>query len=335
MPTTHIVQPGENLTVIARKYGIPDWRTLYNHPNNLAFRNKRPNPNLIFPGDQLFIPNTTPGLAPPPSKVEFHLSVMDAISKSGFPNLTLKLKLPHGAVKEFKTDLQGAIQLKEPEVIAGKVDVLEITDKTAQPWISYSSFVKNSLTTDTTNVLNVPNKRKLINDVAAKHGIVRRAAWGQKTPKYLSMDEDWDYDTIVIHHSGNSGAKVPAEIEKKHMSDQNWDDVGYHFLIQPNGAIHEGRYLTFKGSHVEKANTKKIGILIMGDFEHQWWDFDDDPTTKQLSAAESLIKTLKSAFPTVTKLGGHRDYKPGTECPGGELYKKLPGMRANTTLGGP
>ncbi|MDZ7622447.1 MAG: peptidoglycan recognition family protein [Candidatus Competibacteraceae bacterium] len=164
---------------------------------------------------------------------------------------------------------------------------------------------------------------------------MRRAAWGQKTPKYLSMDEDWDYDTIVIHHSGNSGAKVPAEIEKKHMSDQNWDDVGYHFLIQPNGAIHEGRYLTFKGSHVEKANTKKIGILIMGDFEHQWWDFDDDPTTKQLSAAESLIKTLKSAFPTVTKLGGHRDYKPGTECPGGELYKKLPGMRANTTLGGP
>ncbi|MDZ7622485.1 MAG: SbcC/MukB-like Walker B domain-containing protein [Candidatus Competibacteraceae bacterium] len=45
-----------------------------------------------------------------------------------------------------------------------------------------------------------------------------------------------------------------------------------------------------------------------------------------MSTAESLIKTLKSAFPTVTKLGGHREYKPGTECPGGELYKKLPGI---------
>ncbi|MDZ7622486.1 MAG: hypothetical protein U5O69_09100 [Candidatus Competibacteraceae bacterium] len=100
-------------------------------------------------------------------------------------------------------------------MIAGKVDVLEITDKTAQPWISYSSFVKNSLTTDTTNVLNVPNKRKLINDVAAKHGIVRRAAWGQKTPKYLSMDEDFQLTTpssfitrIIL------AQKVPAEMRK-------------------------------------------------------------------------------------------------------------------------
>ena len=187
MPTTHIVQQGENLTVIARKYGIPDWRTIYNHPNNLAFRSKRPNPNLIFPGDQFFIPNATPGLASPPSKVEFHLSVRDAISKSGFPHLTLKLKLPHGAVKEFKTDLQGTIQLKEPEVIAGKVDILEIADKNAQPWISYSSFVQKGLATDTTNVLDIPNKRKLIDDVAAKHGIVRRSAWGKKTPNYLSF----------------------------------------------------------------------------------------------------------------------------------------------------
>jgi hypothetical protein len=335
MPTTHIVQRGENLTVIARKYGIPDWRTIYNHPNNTAFRKKRPDANLILPGDQLFIPDKAAVPAAPPALVEFHLAVRDQISKAGFPSLTVKLKLPSGAFKEVMTDAQGGIALKQPEITLGTVDIVEITDKTAQPWISYPGFLQTGLTMDRTHLLDIPNKRKLINGIVSKHGIERRSAWGKKTPNYLKMEEDWDYNTIVIHHSGNGGAKVPAEIEKKHMDEQSWDDVGYHFLIQPDGKIHEGRYLTFKGSHVEKANTGKIGILIMGDFEHQLWDSDDEPTDAQITAAKSLINTLKGAFPTVTKLGGHRDYKAGTECPGGELYKKLDGMRTETKLGGP
>jgi len=334
MPTTHIVQRGENLTVISRKYGITDWRTIYNHPNNQAFRNKRPNPNLIHPGDQLFIPTKTPGPVAPQHKVEFHLSVREKATKAGFPNLTVKLRLPNGVAKEFKTDARGNIQLKEPQVTTGTVDILEITDKTAQPPISYSSFIQAGLTTDTSNTVKIPNKRKIIDGIVTKHTIVRRASWGKQTPKYSIMAEDWNYTNIVIHHSGNGGAKAPPEIEKKHMTERNWDDVGYHFLIPPSGKIYEGRYLTFKGSHVRKANTGKIGILIMGDFEHQAWDFDDDPTPAQLNAAESLIKTLKSAIPTVSKLGGHRDYQ-ATECPGGELYKKIPAIRANTKLGGP
>ncbi|MCP5420932.1 MAG: N-acetylmuramoyl-L-alanine amidase [Gammaproteobacteria bacterium] len=335
MPGNHIVQQGENLTVIARKYGFPDWRVIYNHPNNQAFRKRRPDPNKIFPGDQIFIPNKTAGPVTPPPLVEFDLAVRDTIGKGGFPNLTLRLKLPSGTIKEVITDAHGAVEVKGPGITLGKVDILEITDKTATPWIGYPSFAQTGLTMDKTHILDIPNKRKLINGIMSKHNIVRRGTWGAKTPNYSAMDEDWDYATIVIHHSGNGGAKIPAEIEKKHMAENHWDDVGYHFLIPPDGKIHEGRYLTFKGSHVEKANTGKIGILVMGDFEHQVWDFDDDPTAAQLAAAEALINTLKTAFPTVTKLGGHRDYKVGTECPGGELYKKLPGMRTHTQLGGP
>lgn len=63
---THIVQRGENLTLIARKYGIPHWQTIYHHPNNLEFRRKRPNPNIILPGDQLFIPDQRPVGGPTP-----------------------------------------------------------------------------------------------------------------------------------------------------------------------------------------------------------------------------------------------------------------------------
>lgn len=57
---THIVKQGECLSSIARHYGLPSWRTIYDHPNNAGFRAKRPDPNLIYPGDQLFIPGLEP-----------------------------------------------------------------------------------------------------------------------------------------------------------------------------------------------------------------------------------------------------------------------------------
>jgi hypothetical protein len=112
--------------------------------------------------------------------------------------------------------------------------------------------------------------------------------------------------------------------------------VGYHFIIEPNGDVYEGRYLSLKGSHVDGANTGKIGILLTGDFESEFGGIlGGVPTPAQLAKAEEMIKALKASFSTLKKLGGHRDYKPSTVCPGGELYKLIPGLRTKTSLGGP
>lgn len=56
----HTVAQGECLSSIAKTQGFSDWRTIYNHPSNADFRKLRPNPNVIFPGDQLFIPEKEP-----------------------------------------------------------------------------------------------------------------------------------------------------------------------------------------------------------------------------------------------------------------------------------
>ena len=53
---THTVEQGECLSSIAAAYGMVDWRTIYDHARNADFRKKRPDPNVIYPGDQLFIP---------------------------------------------------------------------------------------------------------------------------------------------------------------------------------------------------------------------------------------------------------------------------------------
>jgi len=63
----YIVRPGDYLSKIASAHGIADWRALYNHPSNAEFRRLRPNPNLIYPGDELFIPDRTDKSAPAPT----------------------------------------------------------------------------------------------------------------------------------------------------------------------------------------------------------------------------------------------------------------------------
>lgn len=56
MPIDHTVRQGECLSKIALKYGFTDWKFLYEHPDNSALRRKRPNPNVLYPGDVVKIP---------------------------------------------------------------------------------------------------------------------------------------------------------------------------------------------------------------------------------------------------------------------------------------
>lgn len=56
MTQIHIVKSGECLSSIAAKAGFRRWQTIYEDPDNEEFRQLRPNPNIIFPGDRLVIP---------------------------------------------------------------------------------------------------------------------------------------------------------------------------------------------------------------------------------------------------------------------------------------
>jgi N-acetylmuramoyl-L-alanine amidase len=64
MPTTHRVSQGECLSSIAARHGFTDWRAIYDHADNAALRKKRPNPNVLFPGDEVVIPDKVPKRIP-------------------------------------------------------------------------------------------------------------------------------------------------------------------------------------------------------------------------------------------------------------------------------
>jgi hypothetical protein len=56
MPKIYTIKYGDTLSKIARIHGLSSWKELYYHPSNKVFREKRPNPNLIYPRDQINIP---------------------------------------------------------------------------------------------------------------------------------------------------------------------------------------------------------------------------------------------------------------------------------------
>ena len=59
MPS-HTVEKGECMTSISRQYGFADYHTVYDHPQNKGLKDKRKNPNMLFPGDEVFIPEHEP-----------------------------------------------------------------------------------------------------------------------------------------------------------------------------------------------------------------------------------------------------------------------------------
>jgi hypothetical protein len=56
----HTVQQGEHLSRIAFLYGFRDYQTIWNHPENAQLKAKRKTPNILLPGDKLFIPDKVP-----------------------------------------------------------------------------------------------------------------------------------------------------------------------------------------------------------------------------------------------------------------------------------
>ena len=126
-------------------------------------------------------------------------------------------------------------------------------------------------------------------------------------------------NTIVVHHSAYAYAG-PRDIQNLHMDGRGFADVAYHFLIDSEGIIYEGRELNVRGAHVQGFNTGSVGIVLLGNFN------DQQPSEVQLSSLRGLVDYLRYTY-EIHYLAGHKDYPDqspdGTECPGDNLYPFL------------
>lgn len=137
---------------------------------------------------------------------------------------------------------------------------------------------------------------------------------------------------IILHCSatrpdwfhGKTTAEKVAEIRRWHMEDRGWKDIGYHYLIDRDGALVTGRPLDQTGAHVIGNNVGTIGVCLIGGHGSSVTDeFSDNFTPEQERALRSLLDDLQKQFGKVP-VTGHNQYA-AKACPGFEAPKWFEG----------
>lgn len=152
---------------------------------------------------------------------------------------------------------------------------------------------------------------------------------------------------LVVHHTADAvtdDKRNPLDrmrlLYQFHAQSRGWGDIGYHYVIDEDGQIYEGRdggkYVV--GGHAYCANVGTVGIALMGNFE------EEQPTQNQARSLQWLLSKLGNDYgidlsakisfrgeklPTVT---GHRDLV-ATSCPGSAVAGAMDQIRRNVSTG--
>ncbi|MGW0710383.1 peptidoglycan recognition protein family protein [Streptomyces sp. NPDC002643] len=196
-----------------------------------------------------------------------------------------------------------------------------------------------------------------------------RAAWGADEKLRFKADGTentptayYPFQTITVHHTaGINNDPDPAAtvraIYQMHAITNDWGDIGYHFLIDEQGRIYEGRYSGDDGLpahdaegkvvtafHVGGFNSGNLGIALLGNLTEQ------APTEAAQRALTRLVRVLvrlhgvdpqarvtytnpvNGTQKEVSEISGHRDWM-ATECPGEIMYAELDRLRETVSNG--
>ena len=185
----------------------------------------------------------------------------------------------------------------------------------------------------------------------SKPDVVSRTGWGcpdgqnfRGTPTYTTVTH------LIVHHTADGpvadySAWVRA-IWTYHIFSNGWADIGYNYLVAPDGRIFEGRAggENVMGAHFSGQNSNTMGVSVLGTF------ITKAPTSEALNSLNKILTwkadrekldPLSVSLHPGTRLNlftisGHRDANPSkfatgtTECPGDTLYAMLPAIRQQT-----
>lgn len=96
---------------------------------------------------------------------------------------------------------------------------------------------------------------------------------------------------LIIHHTGGTDLDPLADtshhtfevVDGWHKS-LGWGKIGYHYFIEKDGKVTQGRQDNEEGAHTKGYNLKSLGICLAGNFDAT------KPTTAQTEALRTLLK---------------------------------------------
>jgi len=191
------------------------------------------------------------------------------------------------------------------------------------------------------NLKNYPDDFRVQKNVVAESEEGETLVWSRRYSNKVKL--------FVIHHTGEEDGSIldtlsgPEQVRSMyytHTMKNGWGDIGYHYLIDRDGVIYEGRAggKSVIGAHVYCANTSTIGIAMIGNFQRY------APSDEQLTSVRKLLAHLAKEYdvnlmgrteyrgkmyPTVVS---HRDLAP-TLCAGRRVEMLLPEIRRLAAAG--
>jgi hypothetical protein len=148
-----------------------------------------------------------------------------------------------------------------------------------------------------------------------------------------------DVEKIIIHHTatdisdGNYEQDV-RDIYYYHAMSRAWGDIGYNYLIDPDGNIYEGRAggEGVVAGHAYQFNRASVGIALLGNYQNEALP------TPMLQSLMALVQDQAELFDidvdstsdyrglNLNNLLGHSDVA-ATACPGEQTYDYLSEIR--------
>ncbi|HEX6577109.1 MAG TPA: FG-GAP-like repeat-containing protein [Jiangellaceae bacterium] len=176
--------------------------------------------------------------------------------------------------------------------------------------------------------------------------IYTRAQWGADE-SIRGAPEYGEVNGAFVHHTVNandySAAEVPQIIRgiyAYHVKSRGWKDIGYNFVVDRFGRIWEGRYggvdRPVIGAHTQGYNDDAFAMSAIGTYTSRVPEAALVSAYQQLFAWKFSLHGVDPRRPVEydgeswPAVAGHRDAAL-TECPGQQLYDRLPTIRAGVT----
>ncbi len=105
-------------------------------------------------------------------------------------------------------------------------------------------------------------------------------------------------NTIVVHCSATKPNQDVTfdTIKRRHLMERAFIDIGYHWVIERDGSVKQGRAIDDWGAHVKSHNHESVGICLVGGLNANGWP-DDNFTALQKRMLKFLAAGCQGLWP--------------------------------------
>lgn len=103
---------------------------------------------------------------------------------------------------------------------------------------------------------------------------------------------------IILHCTATPEGKdfTVEQIRQWHLA-RGFNDIGYHFIVDRLGRVHNGRPVEIAGAHCIGQNADSIGICYIGGCTADGKKPKDTRTHAQCEALHNLVASIQQQFP--------------------------------------